>query len=198
MILVAGREARVRYRMWWWTACIAGVFVVAGAIGLTTIRYLGQPSGGPEGIVAALALAAPFYGAGVIGLLGLVGSRPGYSFAAALALLPMSMISIATIPLHLAALALFAFAIRTEPRGRRMIADVPLAGPLVVALFLLLMHQDPAEWQTANGSGSASDVITTVEAMCSFTLVGAAVLVAWLGIRRAHTSATVRDWRQGL
>ena len=158
--------------------------IVAGAIGLTILRFVGQPEGGPEGIVAALALAAPFYGAGLIGLLGVIGNRPGYCFAAAIALLPISLISIATIPLLVAALTLFAFAMRTEPSRRRMIADVPLAGPLVAALFLLLMHQDTAEWQTANGSSSTSDVITDIEALCSFVLVGAALTVAWLGVRR--------------
>jgi hypothetical protein len=185
VMIGGGQKSRNCHGGWWWSAWTAGVFVVAGAIGLTIIRYLGQPEGGPEGIVAALALAAPFYGAGLIGLLGVVGNRPGYCFAAALALLPISIISIATIPLQLAALALFAFAIRTEPRALRIISDVPLAGPLVVALFLLLMHRDPAEWDTPNGSGSASDVITTFEAVCSFALVGAAVTVAWMGVRRS-------------
>ena len=78
-----------------------------------------RPAGGPEGIVAALALAAPFYGAGLIGLLGVVGNRPGYCFAAALALFPISLISIAAFPLLISALALFGFATRTAPSGRQ-------------------------------------------------------------------------------
>jgi hypothetical protein len=159
--------------------------VVAGAIGLTIIHFLGQAAGSPEGIVASLALAAPFYGAGVIGLLGVACDRAGYCCASALALVPMSLISIATIPLVFAAMILMTYGARCASRsGQRLIADAPLAGPLVVALFLILLHEDPAEWRTANGGGSSSNIVTNVEALCSFVLVGAAVLVAWRGVRR--------------
>jgi len=193
-MMIADRPAVRRHSPIWWAACAAGVFVVIGAIWITVIRYFGRPEGGPEGIVAALAVAAPFYGAGLIALLGLKGNRPGYCLAAAVALFSIASVSIATTPLTIAALVLLVYALRSvEPRGRTIIADAPLAGPLVVGLFLLTMHKDPAEWHTATGTGSSGDVITTVEALCSFALVGAAVTVAWLGLRRDRRGSSRRS-----
>jgi len=193
LMMIADRPALRRHPPIWRVACASAVFVVIGAIGITILRYVGQPDGGPEGTLSALAVGAPLYGAGLLAMLGLVGNKPGYCLAAAVALLPMSVISIATTPLEIAAFVLLVYALRSvEPSGRLIIADAPLAGPLVAALFVLTIRKDPAAWHTANGSGSASDVITTSEALCSFTLVGSALLVAWLGVRRSGQAVQSR------
>ena len=139
------------------------------------IHYFG---GSPaEGSLAAAGFAAPFVGAGLLGLIGAHRSRVELSLATGVALVPMSLISVVLFPLLIPAGILIR---RSHSVAARRLAVPALLGlALVGTLALLILHQDPASWTTPDEFGSSSNIVTTVESTLSLVITVSVVALAY-------------------
>jgi hypothetical protein len=167
---------------------ITGAAVVGAAATLGVVRYVGGSPAetGPEGALAALALAAVLATPGLLALLGRAGRRPSLYVVAGVALAPLSFLSFSgvTLPLLVPAAALaVAGARRIALDGRRCaplwVMIWAVTSVLVAAVVALFAHHDPRSWETATASGSTSDVITVAESLLSLWLVGLALTLGW-------------------
>jgi hypothetical protein len=121
-------------------------------------------------------------------ILALVGTqrRPWVLVAAGVVLVPLCFLSFSFLffPLIVPAVLFRVDATtrpRAEPRSFVQCLGAVLSVLFVVAAVLsLFAHADPVTWHTATSSGSASDVITTREAVTSLAFLAAAVAVASL------------------
>jgi hypothetical protein len=148
----------------------------------------GSESSVESGLLPALAIACVIATPSFLALLGLLG-RPWLLTVSGLLLVPMCFLSFSFLffPLLVPAVLFLAVAIvrpRARPRSWVQCSAAVLSAAFVVAAFLsLFAHQDPVAWHTATQSGSASDVITTEEALTSLGFVLAALAVAALAPR---------------
>jgi hypothetical protein len=161
------------------------VLTMATIAGL--LRASGTPS--PERAVAgdwgtiafALVVATP-------AVLALVGShdRPWLLAAAAVLLVPMCFLSFSFLffPLIVPSVLFLSDAItrpRPEPRRVAQCTGAVLSALFVIAAVLsLFAHTDAVSWSTATQSGTASDVITSTEALTAVGFLVAAVAIAAL------------------
>lgn len=152
--------------------------IAAGGVVVAFVHYFGGSPGDPEGWFAALGFAAPFIGAGLLALVGLGREWPALVFAAGLAVMPMSVVSIVLFPLIVPALVLETHAIRHWFGGRDLVVPAMLALPLMAAFAIVVFHQDPATWSTPTGSGGSSNIVTTTEAAIALTAAAAVVAIA--------------------
>jgi hypothetical protein len=164
---------------------VSASLVVFAGVALIVIREVAGDPDEPTGVISSVALSSPFLAAGLISLIGESRSKPAYSVAAGVALLPMSLISLILVPLLLPALVLI---VLNAPRVLALtiyeaVSGVLIAAGLLAALALLFVHQDPATWSTPDGSAGASDIITTFEAQRTLGIV-ALVLAATVFVGR--------------
>jgi len=164
---------------------VSASLVVFAGVALIVVREVAGDPNEPVGIISSVALSSPFIAAGLISLIGESRSKHAYSVVAGVALLPMSLISLILVPLFLPALALIVLnASRlTALTIYEAVSGVLIAAGLMAALALLFVHQDPTTWTTPNGSGGASDIITTFEAQRTLGLV-ALILAATVFVGR--------------
>jgi len=113
---------------------------------------------------------------------------------AGLLLVPMCLLSFSFLffPLLVPAVLFLAVAIvrpRARPRSWVQCSAAVLSAAFVVVAFLsLFAHRDPVERNLRNQSVSASDVVTTEEALTSLGFVVAALAVAALAPRDGATA----------
>lgn len=157
---------------------VASGAVVLGGVALTLIHNFGGSDGDPEGWFSALGFAAPFIGAGLIALVGTLRGRPNLMFVTGVALIPMSVLSVVLLPLVVPAVLLIVHSTPKRLDPRDLIAPSILASVLIVGLAIVVFHQDPATWSTPEGSGSSSNIITTLEATVVVSATVAVVLIA--------------------
>jgi hypothetical protein len=162
---------------------IGAGFVLAGAVALGALRFLG---GSPverdaQGALAAATLVSPYAAAAYLALVGR-RDRPWLVAAAGTALVPLSFVSFAgvTLPFLIPAVVFLRRGLtapgRWQPAG--VVTAFAAVPTLVAAVVLLFVHQDPATWETATGGGSTSDVVTAWESLRSLLLVAGAVGLA--------------------
>lgn len=158
---------------------VASAAVIAGGVAVMFVHYYAGSPGDPEGWFAALGFAAPFIGAGFLALVGTLRGQPALIFAAAVALIPMSVLSIVLIPLLIPAVLLMVHATSDGFAPRDLALPAILAFALAAALTVLVFHQDPVTWSTPESSGGSSNIVTTSEATLA---IAAAVAVAILAV----------------
>lgn len=153
---------------------LLGAVVVASGVGLMFLHYYGGLPGDPEGFLAALGFGSPTVGSGLLTLVAARKRVRSLFFAAATALVLVSSLSIITLPLIAAALAIAREGWLLEHRSTRsqfLVSAVASTG-LASAAFSLVVHQDSASWETAtHGGGSSSDIVTGPEAIVALGLV---------------------------
>ncbi len=162
------------------SSILASAAVIVGGSGLVFVHYYAGSPGDPEGWFAALGFAAPFIGVGALALAGTLRRRPALAFAAGVALVPMSVLSIVLIPLLIPAALLIVRAAVEGFRAQDLLVPGLLASGLVVVLAILVFHQDPVSWSTPEGSGGASNIVTTTEATIAIVSTVAAAFIAVL------------------
>jgi hypothetical protein len=87
--------------------------------------------------------------------------------------------------LPFAAATIVVGATRTEqPTTREILTSVAAAVLFVLAVVVLLVHQDPRTWQAGTSSGADSDVRTDTEALISAVATAAAAVVATVALLR--------------
>lgn len=173
------------------TLDVACGLTVLAAAGIGVLRFAGgsMAERGPEGALAALALALVLAGPALAALLAYRHApRVLIGAGVVLALAALTM-SIATWPLLIPAVTIIAVGARR--RGRGALAAVAVVGLVVAAFVVLFAFEDPRAWSGRGESGSISDVITYRESLASLALSGAALAVArWPALSRRGRPAS--------
>jgi len=99
-------------------------------------------------------------------------------FAAGAALIPMSVLSIVLMPLIIPAVLLIVRSTRERFEPQDLAMPAVLASGLVVALAIVVFHQDPATWSTPDGGGGSSNIVTSLEATIAISTSAVVVLIA--------------------
>ncbi len=157
-----------------WLRAVPAVAVTVGGVAAGAVHYFAGSPGMPNGELAAMAFGAPWVMAGVLTLVGTIRGCPTVVAFAGMAAFPISLVSIVLWPLLVPALLLVAQGVSrfNHPAPRDIGVGFLIAIGLVSAFFLLLVHQDPATWQTPEGGTHySSDIITAVEALASLAIV---------------------------
>lgn len=154
-------------------ALAAAAVVVMGGVALAFIHYLGGTDGDPEGWYAAVGFAAPLLGAGVLAAVGALVDAPWLWWAAGVAIVPCSIVSIVMFPLLVPAIVLIVLGLRNSDGHVRERSGVVFAVALIAAFGGVVFHQDPVTWE----GGSTSNIVTTTEATMS--VVVTVCVVAW-------------------
>ena len=167
---------------------VTAVLVITLGASFGVVRYIGgsPPERGPEGALAACAMAALLGAPGGLVLLARAG-RPSLLVTAGAILVPLSMISLAgaTLPLLIPAVALFVMAGRraraggTRPCAPPTVTTLAVLALLATAGAALMLRDDPRTYVTATGGGSVSDVITAGESVLSLWLTALALTTGW-------------------
>ncbi len=169
---------------------LAIAFAASWAVALGVIHHLGS-SGPPDSGRSSVAFATAFLAPAAVALAGTVRARPWLLGMAGASLIPMAVISIVGFPMMAPAAVFMAKGFgraSADPRG--VMVGVAAAALAVCSLAALIVHQDPASWQTATGSAGSSNIITGTEVAVSLGLALGAMAIAWLaqgpaGVRRA-------------
>jgi len=131
-------------------------------------------------IAIALAIAAP----GIVALVGVVRRRPALFLAAAIASLPLAIVSIAAVPVWIST-ALFAIAFFRAPGAAAQfgpldgVIAIGFAVPVFVGLLVMITHTHQYTYQYASG-GESGDAFTRANAALSIVLTIAAVVIVSL------------------
>ena len=174
-------------RLW----LIPAFVVIASGTTLMAARHYASEPDDPEGWLAGVAFGAPALMAGILALLAILRGYPTVVVGASIAVIPISLVSVILWPLMVPVTLLLAFGLQRISRpaaGEIVIGGLIVVG-LISAFVLLLVHEDPVTWQSADGKrgGGSSDIITTVEASASLTIVAAVGLVAGATMLRRHS-----------
>lgn len=170
------------------TVVVAGAVVLVMGAAIAVIRFVGGSPAerGLEGALGACALGAVIAAPGALALLARI-DRPALLIPAGVLLLPLSGVSIATLPLLIpAVMLLVAYVRRRPPEAVQPPLLVALSSAVVImivvaALVSLFIHEDPRTWSAPTSSGETSDVITIGEALVSLLLTGTALVLGWRG-----------------
>jgi hypothetical protein len=163
---------------------VAGGSVVLLAVVLAVVVRIGADPADPvlEGVALGALVAVP----GVLALLGLLG-RPDLWLAASWTAFPLAFYSLAGVTLPLlpaSAVFLWAWVHKPDMKSRPRV-PVGVLVPLVVVLVLgavaalYVTPDDPVSWSTPTGGGTASDVVTNLEAIASLTGLALALAAGW-------------------
>ena len=168
-------------------ARVSAVLLVAAGLLFSLVHAVAGDPHSPEGPLQHLALGLPIAAAGVVALIG-IGTRSTWLvLAGGAAALPMCLVSIIGIPAAPFAVALIVSAARRL--GRPSTRDLGATGVIVLLLvgsfFYEVLHQDPAEWATPDGSAGSSNIITMTESLVVLIAVGLALVLA-TGYARAR------------
>ncbi len=177
------------------TGSLLGAAVVASGVGLMFLHYYGGSLDDPEGFLSAVGFGSPTVGSGFLTIIGARRRVRSLLFATAVALIPISALSIVTLPLIAAAVAIAREGWRIEHRSTRSqsLASATASAGLVSAFIALVVHQDPVSWTTATyGGGSSSDIVTISEAMIALGFVGVSLALGIGVILRGRDEPSLR------
>ena len=169
-------------------ARVSAVLLVAAGFLFSFVHAVAGEPHSPEGPLQHLSIGLPIMAAGVVALVGATAESPWLMVVGGLAALPMCVVSIVGLP------ALVCVAVLVTVGGSRLgrpavrDAVVPLAimALLVAGFFYEVLHQDPAEWATPDGSAGSSNIITTTESLVVLAAVAIALVLSF-GYARAPT-----------
>lgn len=172
---------------------VHAVVVMAAAVGLGIVRYLAGDSSTPHHTVGCAAFAAPFFTGGLVALLGERRGHPLFVASAGIGLWPISLVSIVMWPLLIPAAFLTWKGLQIA--ATRGPLDVPVSIAIVAGIWgtfaMLLFHQDPATWQTPDGTASSSDIITVAEALVTGAVLLGVVAAAFLAPANSRSDAAL-------
>jgi hypothetical protein len=159
---------------------VCGVLLVAAGVMFGFVHAVAGDPHSPEGPLQHLALGLPIAAAGVVALVGNATRSPWLVVAGGAAAVPMCIVSILGVPALLIAGLLIAAGARRLGRAtpRDLGAAVAIVVLLVGSFFYEVLHQDPAEWATPDGSAGSSNIITTTESLVVLVAVTLAVALA--------------------
>lgn len=173
-------------------AVVAAGFVASWSVLLIVIHLMGSSEGTPHRLYASVAFGAPSLSIGLAVLAAEVRRTPWTVAAAGVALIPMGLGIFSLVGLPLVVPGSF-----LTWRGFVELESWPRTAPITaVALFALalgaigalVLHDDPATWQTSGATHYSSDIVTATEATISLGLSALVVAVATiappLGLRR--------------
>ena len=167
---------------------VCAVLLVAAGFVFGFVHAVAGDPHSPEGPLQHLAFGLPLAAAGIVALVGIATRTPWLVVAGGAAAVPMCIVSIIGIPALLVAGLLVVAGgrrvVRTSPRD--LGASAAIVFLLVGSFFYEVLHQDPAEWATPDGSAGSSNIITTTESLVVLVLVTLALAVA-VGYARATT-----------
>lgn len=162
----------------------AVLLVVAGAA-FVLIHAVAGAEGGPEGWVQHLTFGLPLMAAGVVALTGSLERAPWLMVVGGAAAVPICLVSFVGVPALLPAgivIAVGAGGLRAVST-RDVLTAVALVTLLVGGFGYEVLHQDPAQWTTADGSAGSSNVVTTAESLVVVVAVALALLVTGTYVR---------------
>ncbi|MDH3731284.1 MAG: hypothetical protein OES13_09205, partial [Acidimicrobiia bacterium] len=113
------------------------------------IHYLGgRPHGNSDrgGWFASIGFAVPFVAAGALAVLGALLNAPWHWWAAGIAVVVCSIVSIVMFPLLIPGIALIVLGSRTCSSRELNLCGGMFATALIAAFATLVFHQDPASW----------------------------------------------------
>ncbi len=162
------------------------VLLWAGMVGL--IHYRGASEGTPNARIAAIAFGVAYGAIAISALMATLRPSPPLLVATGLALTLMALLGFSPIALPLALpgalLAAHGVNALSNPRPQTLLAMAAVVVLGIAALLALMLHQDPAEWQTATGGAGTSDLVTRTESLISLALSTSlvALSLAWVAL----------------
>ena len=179
--------AQVPDRVTW----ICSAFVLGWGVLLGSIVWFGSTGGEPQGSSRSVAFAAPFVCAALIILVGDWKRQDGLVAGAAMGLIGLSLLSFNPVAFPMLVPAALMFARSTTKTTQWTLPGVVWAlvpaALLLGALAALIVHDDPARWQTPTGGlAGSSDIVTKTEVAISLGLSAAAALIAVFAPVRPH------------
>ena len=169
---------------------VAAVLLVVAGVGFAFIHAAAGDAGGPEGWLQHLSFGLPLMAAGAIALLGSLEGAPWLMLAGGAAAVPICLVSFVGVPALLPAgvvIAVGASGLRAAS-ARDVLPAIALVTLLVGGFGYEVLHQDPAQWATADGSAGSSNVVTTTESVVVLAAVAVALAVAVAYARRLRRS----------
>lgn len=160
---------------------VSAVLLVAAGFAFGFVHAVAGDPHSPEGPLQHLSIGLPIVGAGVVALIGATMKSPWLLVAGGVAAAPMCLVSIVGIPALVCAVVLVAAGARraVRPSLPDLAAPLAIVVLLVAAFFYEVVHQDPAEWATPDGSAGSSNIITTTESLVVLVAVGLALAAAF-------------------
>ena len=159
---------------------VAAVLLVVAGGAFMVIHAAGGDEGGPEGWLQHLSFGLPLMAAGVVALIGSLERAPGLMVVGGAAAVPICLVSFVGVPALLPAgvvMAVGASGLRAVST-RDVLTAIALVTLLVGGFGYEVLHQDPAQWETADGSAGSSNVVTTTESVVVLGAVALALTVA--------------------
>ena len=161
-------------------ARVAAVLLIVAGAAFSVIHAAAGDDGGPEGWLQHLSFGLPLMAAGVIALIGSVERAPWLMLVGGVSAVPICLVSFVGVPALLPAgvvIAVGASGLRTVST-RDVLTAIALVTLLVCGFGYEVLHQDPAQWETADGSAGSSNVVTTTESVVVLGAVALALAVA--------------------
>jgi hypothetical protein len=172
------------------TGRVASVLLVLAGAGFVLIHASAGDQGGPEGWLQHLTFGLPLMAAGVVALVGSLERVPWLMVVGGAAAVPICLVSFVGVPALLPAgvvIAVGASGLRAVST-RDVLAAVVLVTLLVGGFGYEVLHQDPAQWATPDGSAGSSNVVTTAESLVVLVAVALALMVAGMYVRANRRS----------
>jgi len=169
---------------------VAAVLLVVAGAAFALIHAAAGDEGGPEGWLQHLSFGLPLMAAGVVALIGSLERAPWLMVVGGAAAVPICLVSFVGVPALLPAgvvIAVGASGLRAVST-RDVLTAIVLVTLLVGGFGYEVLHQDPAQWETADGSAGSSNVVTTAESVVVLVAVSVALLVAGLYARADRRS----------
>ena len=168
----------------------AAVLLVVAGGAFMVIHAAAGDAGGPEGWPQHLTFGLPLMAAGVIALIGSLEPAPWLMVVGGAAAVPICLVSFVGVPALLPAgvvITVGASGLRAVST-RDVLTAIALVTLLVGGFGFEVLHQDPAQWETADGSAGSSNVVTTKESVVVLVAVSLALAVAGMYARANRRS----------
>lgn len=140
---------------------LCGYAIVVGAVALAVVRFLGESplSRNAEAFLASVALGVVFAAPGALSLVAARTGRTVLLLGSAMALAPLSLVSIATILLLVISVALAVAWVRRPPTGHRLraLASVLVAVVGCIGALLLLVLRTTTRTFTDGNTAASTD-----------------------------------------
>jgi hypothetical protein len=169
------------------TVAVGAALLIAAGCVVAVVAVAGGVEGEPDRLRLGVSLGTPYVVGGMVTLIGLARGVPRHAVAVGAALVPLSMVSVVTLPLLAVALTLLVVGVAATRPGWsiEIPAGLVIAVGLIASMVVLLAFREPVTWRTADGIALAERTSLTG------TLVSAAILAGVLGAAMVRAPRTV-------